>query len=281
MKLFLTLGLVSAAVLGTSAANAQTATPTAAPGVATMPGMAAAPSTALAPAAATLRTDGKMRVALGLGASFASGNTSSSNLSLTAQGVRATDQDKLTVYGSSLYAKSEGVTSAEQLRLGGRYDYNLSPTMFGFGITNLERDKLANLSLRGVLGGGVGYHVMRTNDMMFDVYGGAAFNAERYVATTLVDGQNRDSYNYLSLLLGEESQHRLSDTTSAWQRLVVYPNLRNRGEFRANFGAGVSVAMSSAMNLNVGLGYNYNSEPGTGKKKGDSLLTTGVSVKFD
>lgn len=91
----------------------------------------------------------------------------------------------------------------------------------------------------------------------------------------------RSSYNYASLLLGEESQHRLSDTTSAWQRLIVYPNLRDRGEFRASFGAGLSVAMSSTMNLNVGLGYNHNSDPGTGKKKGDTLLTTGISVRFD
>ena len=41
------------------------------------------------------------------------------------------------------------------------------------------------------------------------------------------------------------------------------------------------VALSSAMNLNVGLAYAYNSDPGLGRKKGDSLLTTGVSVKFD
>lgn len=286
MKFTLALGLTCvAAAIGTSAAQAQTAT--AAPGAATMPAQTttnnttATPATAVAPAAATVRNDGRLRAALGLGAGATSGNTRSTNLSLSAQAVRATDADTLTLHASSLYARSSGTTTAEQLRAGARYDYNLSPTLFAFGLANLERDKLANLSSRGVLGGGLGYHVVRDATTLFDVYGGAAFNAEKYVAATTVDGAVRSSYNYASLLLGEESQHRLSDTTSVWQRLVVYPNLRNRGEFRASFGSGLSVAMSSTMNLNVGLGYNHNSDPGLGKKKGDALLTTGISVKFD
>lgn len=261
MKSTLALSLMSAVVVASGAAQAQTAAP-------------------VTPQA-TLKTDGKLRAALGLGASVSSGNSRTSNFSLTAHGVRATDQDKTTLYGSALYARAAGVTSAEQLRLGGRYDYNLTTDTFAFGVADLERDKLANLSVRGVFGAGAGYHVIKTTDTTFDVYGGLAYNADKYVAATVIDGQSRSSYGYASLLLGEESQHRLSDTTSAWQRMVVYPNLRNRGEFRANFGAGVSVAMSSTMNLNVGLGYAFNSDPGVGRKKGDTLLTTGVSVKFD
>lgn len=261
MNNFFALGLMSIAAFASSVAQAQTAAP-------------ATPT-------ATLKTDGKLRAALGLGASFSSGNSRTSNVSLTAHGVRATEQDKATVYGSALYARAAGVTSAEQLRAGGRYDYNLGTDTFAFGTADLERDKLANLSLRGVFGVGAGLHVIKTPATTFDVYGGLAYNADKYVAATVIDGQSRSSYGYAALLLGEESQHRLSDTTSAWQRLTVYPNLRNRGEFRASFASGLSVAMSSVMNLNVGLGYAFNSDPGVGRKKGDTLLTTGVSVKFD
>lgn len=250
-------------------------------GIASAASFAQAQTATPATPLATLKTDGKLRAALGLGASVSSGNSRTSNFSLTAHGVRATDQDKLTVYASSLYARAAGVTSAEQLRAGTRYDHNLGPSTFAFGMADLERDKLANLSLRGVFGAGAGYHVIKTTDTLLDVYGGLAYNADKYVAATVIDGQSRSSYGYASLLLGEESQHRLSDTTSVWQRLTVYPNLRNRGEFRANFGSGLSVAMTSTMNLNVGLGYAFNSDPGVGRKKGDALLTTGVSVKFD
>lgn len=261
MKHILALSLFSLATCAVQTAHAQSAAP-------------------VAPAA-TLKSDGKLRAALGLGASVSSGNSRTSNFSLAAQGVRATEQDKTTLHASALYARAAGTTSAEQLRAGGRYDYNLSSETFAFGTADLERDKLANLSLRGVFGAGVGLHVIKTPATTFDVFGGLAYNADKYVASTVIDGQSRSSYGYAALLLGEESQHRLTDTTSVFQRLTVYPNLRNRGEFRASFASGLSVAMSNAMNLNVGLGYAFNSDPGVGRKKGDTLLTTGVSVKFD
>ncbi|MBL0089057.1 MAG: DUF481 domain-containing protein [Ideonella sp.] len=39
--------------------------------------------------------------------------------------------------------------------------------------------------------------------------------------------------------------------------------------------------MTKTMNLNVGMSMNYNSEPGAGRKSTDTLLTTGVSMKFE
>ena len=85
----------------------------------------------------------------------------------------------------------------------------------------------------------------------------------------------------MSLLLGEESTHKLSDTTSFKQRLTLVPNLKNSGEFRSNWDAGLAVAMSKTMNLNVGFSFAHNSDPGPGRKSTDTLLTTGISVKFD
>ncbi len=93
------------------------------------------------------------------------------------------------------------------------------------------------------------------------------------------DGRSRDSHP--SLLLGEESTHQLSDTTSARQRLALVSNLKNSGEFRANGDAGLAMAMSKAINLNVGLAFAHNGEPGPGRKCTDTLLTTGISVRFD
>jgi len=54
----------------------------------------AAPSLALAQAQATVKPDGEFRYALGLGASYQSGNTNASSVNLSADGVRKTEQDK-------------------------------------------------------------------------------------------------------------------------------------------------------------------------------------------
>jgi putative salt-induced outer membrane protein YdiY len=234
-----------------------------------------------AQAQATVKPDGQMRAAVGIGASLSSGNTKASNLSIAGEAVRATDQDKTTLFGKVQYAKSAGVTTAEQLRLGGRHDINFGPVWFGFGGLEFERDKLANLKLRSQIAGGVGYHVLKTPAVTWDLFGGVGYASEKYFAPTLVGGAVRSSYSYPSLLLAEESTHRLSETTTAKQRLALYPNLRNSGEFRATWEAGIAVAMTKAMNLNVGFTVAHNSDPGAGRKATDTLLTTGVSFKFE
>lgn len=228
-----------------------------------------------------VKTDGQYRAALGLGASMSSGNTDSRNLSLTADAVRATERDKTSLYANAQYARSDGVTTAEQVRLGGRQDHDLGSAYFAFGGLDLERNKFSNLKMRGQLSGGLGWHAVKTPTTTFDLFGGLSYTSDKYFDATLIDDQMRSSYDYLGLLLGEESTHRLSETTSAKQRLVLVPNLRNRGEFRANWDAGLAVAMSKAMNLNVGFSVAHSSDPGPGRKATDTLLTTGVSIKFE
>lgn len=235
----------------------------------------------LAQAQATVKNDGQMHASFGLGASLSSGNSQASNLAMSGDAVRATDQDKTTLYGTVQYARSGGVTTGEQLRLGGRYDKNLDVQLFAFGGLDLARNKFSNLQLRSLLSGGLGYHALKTPTVTWDLFGGLGYTSDRFINAMVIDGANRSSYHYLSLLLGEESSHKLSDTTSFKQRLTLVPNLKNRGEFRANLDAGLSVAMSKALNLNVGFALAHNSEPGAGRKPTDTLLTTGVSVKFD
>jgi putative salt-induced outer membrane protein len=232
-------------------------------------------------AQATVKADGQFRAALGLGASLSSGNTQSSNLSLSGDGMRLTDRDKTSLFGNALYARSDGVTTSEQMRLGGRYDYNLGEALFVFGRADFDRNKFANLTLRTQLGTGLGWHVLKTPSATWDVFGGPGYVSDRYVAATVIDGASRSSYHYATLLLGEESTHKLSATTSIKQRLTLAPNLKHRGEFLANWDAGLAVAMTRALNLNVGFSVVHNSEPGAGRKTTDTLLTTGVSVKFD
>lgn len=232
-------------------------------------------------AQATVKPDGRFRTAIGLGASHSTGNSRSSNLSLAADGVRATDSDKTTLYASAVYARTEGVTTSERVRLGGRHDYDLNPRLFAFGGMDFERNKFANLQLRSQLGAGLGYHVVKSEPLTFDVFGGLAYTRDSFEDPMLIDGSVRESYSYTSLMLAEESTHKLGSATTAKQRLTLLPNLKNSGEYRATWDAGLAVAMSNALSLNVGFGVSYNSEPGPGRKSTDTLLTTGISVKFD
>ena len=173
--------------------------------------------------------------------------------------MRATAQDKKSLYGSALHARTDGMTISEQIKLGGRHDYRLTPDYFAFG--------------------GLGWHMITSPTTTCSAVSPTPTTKSFDPAT--IDGVVRTSYRYPSLLLNEESTHKLSDSTSAKQRPVLYPNLKNSGEYRATWDAGLAVAMSRTLSLNVRFSVSYNSDPGLGRKSTDTLLTTGVSMKFD
>lgn len=234
---------------------------------------AAVPAAALAQD----KPDGQWHGNFSLGASLARGNSESTNLGANADTARATQQDKLSYYASAAYGESKtgGVKtrSANLLRGGGRYEWNIDPKLFAFGSADLERDGLVDLDLRAVVGGGLGYYLVKDKATTFQVFGGAAWTGESY------SGNGKDR-NYATLILGEESAHALSETTSFKQRLVVYPDLDKTGEYRATFDAMVSSKLGGNWTLNVSAGSRYNSLPPAGTKSTDTVFLVGIGTKF-
>lgn len=242
---------------------------------------AAAPGLALAQAQATVKPDGQFRYALGAGASYASGNTQSSSVNLSGDGVRADAGSKWEFGGKGVYGHSEGVKTAENLVLGTQYDRDINPLWFGFAKADALRDKLANISARASLFGGVGRHVIKSDTLTFDVTAGLGYTQDRYVTETEVNDQLRTRYGRAEALVAEESTHKWLPSTSFHQKLTVFPALNSGGGYRGLFDSGLSVSMTQALALTVGYNYRYNSDPGQGLKKGDALFVTGISVKID
>jgi putative salt-induced outer membrane protein len=220
-------------------------------------------------------TDGLWRGSLSAGFSAAAGNTKSSSFNIGAEGTRARSIDKLAFYLSGLYGtKSDSGRSAKtahQIRGGAKYDYNLSAMTFVFGTLELERDRLQELDLRGVAGTGFGTHVVKTSLTTFDLFGGLTYNRARFFKET------RDS---IEMLLGEEFAHKISESTTFKQRFALYPNLRDRGEFRAVLDASMVVAITATVGVQMTLSDRYISDPQPGIKRNDFLLLTGLTVRF-
>ncbi len=230
---------------------------------------------------ATVKPDGKWRFALGAGASVASGNSDSTTVNFSGEGVRATKDDKWTAYAGLLYGENNGVTSADRIGLGGRYDRNIDERWFGFGGAEYLRDKPANLAPRFSVNGGVGYHVIKSEQTTWDVFGGVGYVHDSFQDARLVAGEVRSTYGRAELVLGEESTHRLTETTSFKQRLVIFPNMSDTGEFRSVFDAGLAVAIDKTLSMTVTLAHRYNSDPGLGLSSSDTLFIVGVSSKID
>jgi putative salt-induced outer membrane protein len=228
--------------------------------------------------------DGQWRGLAGASFSAASGNSTSSNVRLNLDLARQTERDKITTGAQIDYGRSEvnGVktTTSNKWDLNGQYDYNLSERLYVFGKLGLQGDKVIDLRLRRTLGTGLGYKLIKEPDTTFDLFGGVANTQSRYRTSQFIDGVQGTRFSSTSLLLGEESTHKLSETVFFKQRVEVYPTVSGEGGTLVKGAANLGVALNSTISLNVGLVNDYNSAPAAGRKKNDVSLLTGLSVKL-
>lgn len=210
------------------------------------------------------------------GISSSRGNADTITLNLGMKAARTTQRDKISVYFTLLFAQNsttgESVTTANAIRGGTRYDINVSDRLFTFGFTDLEFDEFQELDLRNVLGGGLGFHAKKTQKTVFDLFTGGAFNQELFST-----GLTR---RFGEILFGEELSYKLSSRTTLTEKLMLYPNLTQPGEYRIAFDSSAVTKLNNWLNWHVTLSDRFLSNPIPGVKKNDVLLTTGVGLRF-
>lgn len=218
------------------------------------------------------KPDGAWRGAINASYTSASGNNESTNASLFADAVRQTERDKMNASLRSVYGRQEtsGVDelTASLFRAGVRYDLDFDDLKYGFAGFDSEKDKLADLKWRHSPSLGVGLHLRRTQTFTFDVFAGYSYSREE-----LYSGTQR---SFSEALIGEETTHKFSESTSFRQRLAVYPNLTDSGEYRVVFDAGFLAPLVDRWNLTLNYSVRYQSNPPAGIDKRDTLVFAGL-----
>ncbi|HKR11704.1 MAG TPA: DUF481 domain-containing protein [Pyrinomonadaceae bacterium] len=212
-----------------------------------------------------------------VGFALTSGNSDTTNLAIGLGATRETTNDKTTIYAASVYSRDstdgDSRTTANTVRGGVRYDRDINRKWFGYGFTDLEHNGLQDLTLRFVLGGGLGYHLIRNERTELDLLGGLAWNREYFRG----DFNDRSS---AEAQVGQTLTHRFSPRVSLKEQLFIFPNLTNGGEYRINFDASLVTDISRRIGWQVTVSDRYLSNPPFGLEKNDLLLTTGLKIKL-
>jgi putative salt-induced outer membrane protein len=233
---------------------------------------------------------------LDTGLSVTRGNSESLTFNLAGKAARVTERDKITLYTDAIYAKStlSGVsnTTAHDIRGGVRGDLNVSDHVFVFAFTDLEYDAFQHLDLRNVLGGGAGYHVIKTKNTTFDIFGGGSFDQEyfsSYVVTTtnptpppptISTSEPSITRKSGEIVMGEELDSKLSARTTLSERFSIYPNVSSVGDFRFQFDISASTKLKNWLGWQVSYSNRYITNPPLGLKGNDQLLSTGLRFTF-
>ena len=208
---------------------------------------------------------------LDAGGSATRGNADVATISVGLSATRTTVKDKLTANFSGLYARNSTIEPASvtaDLRRGGiRYERNIDPKRFGFLSLDAESDALQRLELRGVGGLGFGEHVIKNPRNTFDVFAGATANRENFTHLVRLSGE---------ALFSEESSHKLNSIFSFRQRIGIFPNLTDTGEYRVTMDSTAVTTLLRWLSWQVSVSDRYTSDPPTGTVKNDILFTTGL-----
>ncbi|MDP2761640.1 MAG: DUF481 domain-containing protein [Sideroxyarcus sp.] len=216
--------------------------------------------------------DGIWQGSATLSFSRSAGNTNATTYSVALDEARATEVNKVTIYASTLYGKSQNEITADKTRIGGRYDHNLTERVFDFGLLEFERDLLADLKLRTGAAAGLGYHVIKDQYNRFDVFGGLSrSNSELITGPTI--SQNE-------MLWSEESFHKLTANTQLKQKFSYYPSIDNFAQFRTAFDGSLVLNLNSTVGLSISVQNKYGSDVGSGIKHSDTVFLTGLNIKL-
>lgn len=211
-----------------------------------------------------------------LGFSLTSGNSSNLNFALGGNAVRQTKRDKISLYVASVYSRSEvaGITTttANAVRGGGRYELFLNDRLNVFGFGDLEHDVFQQLDLRMVIGGGLGYYLVKSKRTQFQVFGGGNLNKEYFT-----DSLRRTTGE---ILAGQDLSTKLSDRFSLNERFVVFPNLSEVGEYRLAFDISALTTLKKWLGWHITFSDRFLSDPPAGSVRNDILLTTGLRFTF-
>jgi hypothetical protein len=160
--------------------------------------------------------------------------------------------------------------------------------LFAFVGADFMSNALQDLDLRGVYGGGLGYHAIKSDTTTFDLLAGLNYTHETYSngpeVTPVTAPPTFTSYGvtnrFMALTLGEELMHKVGKGTVITERGYFFPDLTNSGQYRGTFELG------TVTKLNKWLGWQnqftdiYVSNPPGTAKKNDLILTTGLNISF-
>ncbi len=222
---------------------------------------------------------------LNLGFALTRGNSASKNLNIAFTATRKGFKDKLILYSNTIYATNDQKgatpsTTANVISGGARYDRDFAPRLFGFVNGDFYHDELQALDLRSIFGGGIGFHVIKSDATTFDLLAGVNYTHESYSQPFNPAVSDSKSRSLAGLTLGDEFTHKLSKSTAITQNLYFYPDLTNTGEYRGTFAFGTVTKLNKWLGWQNSFGDVYVSAPPVGKKKNDLLFSTGLNLSF-
>ncbi len=213
------------------------------------------------------------------GALLIRGNSDTDSLNLGVNLAHKTDQDTFGITAAYLYGRTKdrttGVvtTTTENWQAEGRYDYNFTKRTYGFLDVQFRKDRIAELDLRFIPSGGVGYKFFDEADFKLAGEVGVAWVYERYTNATPTkeDVSARAAYHVTK---------KFNDVLSAFNDAEYLQSVERGRNFIVNADLGVHVQVSKHLFGEAKITLDYDATPANGALKNDVFYALSVGYNL-
>ncbi len=177
---------------------------------------------------------------------------------------------------SQRFGEAGGSTISDHGFLHGRHVQPLSERFDWEAFIQYGYDKLARLSSRQLIGGGLRQEVWRgDNGILLLGYG--AFLYDEAIDDSFIDGGNESGVrgNLYLIIRYPLSEHSRLHSTTYYQ-----PELSDTGDYRLIETASLVVEINDSLSLKLGVDYTRDNAPPQGVEKADLHYTSGISYRF-
>ena len=207
------------------------------------------------------------------------GNTVADSFTGSVNAIRRSEKDRITV--SADFAKSErtdrntgeSLTTEDWWRAKGQYDYFISEKFFAFGNTRYEKDGIARLDRRVVLGGGGGYQWIETEATSFSTSLGFASVYEKF------ENQS-DSNSEFSLQVGYNLSHQLWKNLLLVHDLTYYPSLDQFSDYYLTTTGELRTNLTKRLFASFKTIFNFDATPAPNQGTTDVKYILGIGLSF-
>lgn len=226
--------------------------------------LAAATSGAQAPSPTAFTAD--------FGFVAANGNTRLATLNFNEKITHTMRSWLLTQTAGYVYGKTNGVSSANQLRTSLRGDHTFLTNVGVFVGASYERNTFAGFDRRTDEFVGIAWKALASARDTLKIDGGGVLTQE-----SLVDGTSRD---YPSGRLAGAFKHSFGGASYFAQNGEYLPNFEVSGAYRVNSESSLVAPISKHLGMKLSYVIRYDSRPPAGFGTTDRVLTTGLQVTY-
>jgi len=207
------------------------------------------------------------------------GNTRNETSSLNISAVRRSENDRITLNMDLAKGRQENpatgvkTTSEDWWRSRAKYDYFLSKKWYAYGDGRYEKDAIAKLDRRVLIGGGAGYQVIETPRTKLAAEAGVASRYEKF--NNIAGGESATS-----IQLGYNFDRKLTSTLEFLNDSSYYPNTEEFSDFYLTSTAELRAHFTKQMFGNFKVIFNYDKTPAPGQGDTDVKYMLGVGLSF-